>query len=83
MWLCAKALLVVAETELWPNVAVEPLLGGGDGDGPVVGDEDLEKDTRSRRRGSVLSDMLYGLINAIVGAPTMISFAAIIFSVSL
>ena len=64
------------------NVAVEPLLGGGDGDGSVVGDEDPEKDTPPRRRGSVLSDMLYGLINAIVGAPTMISFAAIIFSVS-
>lgn len=28
-----------------------------------------------------VSDILYGLINAIVGAPTMISFAAIIFSV--
>ena len=64
------------------NVVVEPLLGGADSDGSVVGDENPGKDARPRRRGSVLSDMLYGLINAIVGAPTMISFAAIIFSVS-
>ena len=36
----------------------------------------------SKKKGSQLSnDMLYGFINAIVGAPTMISFAAIIFQV--
>lgn len=47
--------------------------------------EDLRKDSEGgipgRLRGSLFSDITYGLINAIVGAPTMISFAAIIFSV--
>ncbi len=35
-----------------------------------------------KKKGSQVSnDILYGIINAIVGAPTMISFAAIIFQV--
>lgn len=41
------------------------------------------KEAAVSKAGDLLSDLLYGLINAIVGIPTMISFAAIIFSVRL
>lgn len=33
--------------------------------------------------GIIFNEVLYGVINAIVGAPTMISFAAIIFQVGI
>ena len=34
-----------------------------------------------KRQGFPFNDVLYGIINSIVGVPTMISFAAIIFKV--
>lgn len=62
----------------------EPLLAPGPGSGgdPEQGSsESPGKGVPIRSSAGLLSDVLYGLINAIVGAPTMISFAAIIFSV--
>ena len=60
----------------------EPLLSrDGDG-GQASEDDEPEKGDPARKRAeALLSDVLYGIINAIVGIPTMISFAAIIFSV--
>jgi hypothetical protein len=37
--------------------------------------------TPVKAAGGLTKEILYGIINAIVGAPTMISFAAIIFQV--
>lgn len=60
----------------------------GDADGRDGSDADEQhshrgtKEAAVSKAGDILSDLLYGLINAIVGIPTMISFAAIIFSVS-
>lgn len=42
----------------------------------------LAKPAKKKKGGQMSNDILYGIINAIVGAPTMISFAAIIFQVS-
>lgn len=36
-----------------------------------------------KRRSVYTNEILYGIINAIVGAPTMISFAAIVYQVPL
>jgi hypothetical protein len=36
-----------------------------------------------KRRSVYSNEILYGIINAIVGAPTMISFAAIVYQVPL
>lgn len=68
----------------------EPLLNGGrdleegrDSDSNDGNDSPRsKKEAVAAKAQSLLSDLLYGLINAIVGIPTMISFAAIIFSVS-
>lgn len=63
----------------------EPLLDNaedGDSNASEAGSPQSKEGASLSKVGSLLSDLLYGLINAIVGIPTMISFAAIIFSVS-
>jgi len=51
-------------------------------DADVAGEEAPLLAKPAKKKASQLSnDILYGVINAIVGAPTMISFAAIIFQV--
>ena len=64
--------------------------GAGGLDAPLLGPggEASPKSTPPARRkttamGRLLNDSLYGIINTIVGIPTMISFAAIIFQVCL
>lgn len=41
----------------------------------------MAKPAKKKKASQLSNDILYGIINAIVGAPTMISFAAIIFQV--
>ena len=74
-------------------ITEEPLLDGQtheeEEEARDSGDESVASGSPHRKKAdtvrgkaeSLFSDLLYGLINAIVGIPTMISFAAIIFSV--
>ena len=52
-----------------------------DGRGMEEGEALLPQPAKQRPSKRYANEVLYGIINAIVGAPTMISFAAIVYQV--
>ena len=51
-------------------------------DTPAVRQHLLPKQNRSAegsKQGSYLNEVIFGLINVIVGVPTMVSYAAVVF----
>lgn len=70
--------------ELLPEVIEENCDDGGGEDGPLKPEyDDTEKSSKVAFLATLSHSITYGLINAIVAAPALISFSAIIFSVSL
>eukprot|EP00884_Botryococcus_braunii_P017697 jgi/Botrbrau1/4610/Bobra.60_2s0095.1 len=57
---------------------LEQLTSGAEARGPAAGDSPLAT-TKKKKGEGLMHVLLYGVINSIVGIPTMISFAAIIF----
>lgn len=51
-------------------------------DGLAMEDTDLLLPQHPKKSHGYTNEILYGIINAIVGAPTMISFAAIVYQVA-
>ena len=77
VWRCC--LLPKAFSERKLGLAGEPL--HTDGRGMEEGEALLPQPAKQPPSKRYANEVLYGIINAIVGAPTMISFAAIVYQV--